>query len=96
MNSARLTIEREGIIVYEEDTTMDRFEELRQGAGPTAQVGMNVGSSQDFGKLKIGAHVTLTCDQNEVAIEAAGYRALMKCLELTTKGMQLLTQEEGT
>ena len=72
---------------------MDRFTELRQGTGPAAQVGATVGISQEFGRLKVSASVTLTCDQNEDAIDAAYYRALLKCAESTTQAMQLLLQE---
>lgn len=71
---------------------MDKFQFLRQTTGPEARVGMNMGVGQDFGKLKVGASVTLSCDQNEQAIDAAGYQALSKCMELVTQGMRYLAQ----
>lgn len=92
MNSARLTIERDDIIIYERIEPMDKFQFLRQTTGPEAHVGMNMGVGQDFGKLKVGASVTLSCDQNEQAIDAAGYQALSKCMELVTQGMRYLAQ----
>ena len=97
MNSVRITGERTGVIVYEkEEPFMDKFEELRQGTGPAAQVSATVGIGQDFGRLKVSATVTLTCDQNEGAIDAAYYRALIKCAESTTQAMELLTRQEET
>jgi hypothetical protein len=93
MNSARVTVEREDKIIFDHQEPMDQFNELRQGIGPAAQVGMNVGTQQNFGRLKIGASVTLTCDQNEAAIDRAGYLCLTKCVQLTTLGLQFLAQE---
>ena len=92
MNSARLTIERNDVIIYERIEPMDKFQSLRQTTGPEAHVGMNMGVGQDFGKLKVGASVTLSCDQNEAAINAAGYQAFTKCMELVEQGMKYLAQ----
>ena len=93
MNSARVTVEREGVIIFDHMEPMDEFTTLREGIGPAAQVGMNVGMSQNFGKLKIGASVTLTCDQNEPQIDKAGYIATKKCVQLTTLALEFLAQE---
>lgn len=93
MNSARVTVEKDGQIIFDHTEPMDEYEALRQGNGPTAQVGMNMGTSQEFGRLKIGASVTLTCDQNEATIDKAGYSALKKCVQMTTLGMQFLAQQ---
>lgn len=53
-----------------------------------------MGTSQEYGRLKISAFVTLTCDQNEPQIDKAGFTSFKKCVQLTTLGMQFLAQEE--
>jgi hypothetical protein len=65
------------------------------GPGPHARVGFTVGRSLGYGELKVSAHVSLECDQNEAVVNAAGETAFGKALELMNDGFAILTQEQG-
>ena len=56
---------------------------------PLARVNMSVSQSLEFGSLKIGASVTLTCDQNELTINRAGELAFHKARELVHDGFRV-------
>lgn len=57
---------------------------------PTAKVNMNVGTTFDFGRVKVGASVTIDCAQNDATISMAGECAFMKSLELLNDGARYL------
>lgn len=57
---------------------------------PVARVNMNVGTSHDFGNVKVGASVTIDCLQNDATISMAGECAFMKSLELVNEGAAYL------
>ena len=95
MNSARVTAERDGTIIFDHTEPMDEYEALRLGPGPAAQVEIGVGTSQEYGRLKISASVTLTCDQNGLTIDKAGYLGTKKSIELHTLVAEFLAQQPG-
>lgn len=51
-----------------------------------ARVSMTVGEGLDYGAVKVSATVTLSCDQDEPSINAAGEAAFYKALELVRDG----------
>jgi hypothetical protein len=87
INEARLSVGLEGNMKEVQRETIDRFASLCKINGPHAQVGVNVGTSLNFGDLKIDVSVTLTCDQNEGAIDEAARVALEKGHELMNVGL---------
>lgn len=65
----------------------DKFRALvSAGDGPKAKVSMNVTESYDYSSIRVGASVTLTCDQNTRTIDRAGQLALEKATELMKAG----------
>lgn len=71
----------------------DRFADLATPGAIHSTVGFTVGSSQDFGKMKVVAYMTVTCDQREATINHAGELAFMKAVELFQDGFRILTGE---
>lgn len=61
---------------------LDRFTSICKLTGPHGQVGVNVGTSLNFGDLKIDVSITLTSDQNEAALDEGARMALEKGHEL--------------
>ena len=58
-----------------------------QAAGQsTASVSYNVGTSMEFGAVKVGVNITLHCPQTEKALDMAGELAFRKGVELTNDG----------
>lgn len=87
-------MEREGRspITKSGQLTDDQFRSLvTDPTGVLARVSLNVGESENYGALKVGATVTLTCDQNEVTINRAGELAFYKALELMKDGYKEMT-----
>ena len=73
--------------------TEDKFRTLVSDlTGVLSRVAVNVGESMDYGALKVGATVTLTCDQNEPMINKAGELAFYKALEIMKDGYKELTE----
>lgn len=88
-NSWKLTVEKDGAIVREEAGNMELLPELFRKNG-AATVGLTYGNSLDFGKEKVSAFVTLTCDQDEQSIDMAGQLAFKKAMQLTEMGWDLI------
>ena len=76
INEARLAIEKGGKQTEVKRENVDRLTGLCSLRGPHAQIGVIVGTSIDHGEVKIDVSVTLTCDQNEVAMDEAARIAL--------------------
>lgn len=55
-----------------------------------ARVAISVAEGLDYGVLKVSATVSLSCDQNEAAINKAGELAFYKALELVRDGFGVL------
>lgn len=55
-----------------------------------ARVSANVGTSHDFGNVKVGFIVTIECVQTDATINLAGESAFLKALELTNDGARFL------
>ena len=87
INEARLSIGKEGTMTETKRENIDRFAHICKMRGPHAQVGVNIGTSINFGDLKIDVSVTLTCDQNEVAMDEAARLAIEKGHELMNLGL---------
>ncbi len=65
----------------------DKYRALvTNSSGPKAKVSMNVSESYDYSSIRVGASVTLTCDQNTRTIDRAGQLALEKATELMKAG----------
>lgn len=94
MSDWSLTVEREGRkpITKSGQLDEDKFRILvTNPTGVQARVGVNVGESMEYGALKVGATVTLTCDQNEPMINKAGELAFYKAVEIMKDGYKELT-----
>jgi hypothetical protein len=88
INEARLSIEKEGMMTEAKRENIDRFTSICKLRGPHAQVGVNIGTSLHFGDMKIDVSITLTCDQNEVAMDEAARMAIERGHELMNLGLQ--------
>lgn len=74
----------------------DQFRQLVSDlTGTHAKVNMAVSEAFEYGSLKVSASVTLTCDQNEGAINRAGELAFTKALELMKDGFSIYGVEAG-
>jgi hypothetical protein len=96
MNNWSLTVEKEGRkpITKHGQLQGDEFAALvTDPTGILARVNMNIGEGEDYGRLKVGASVSLTCDQNEPMIDKAAELACRKSMELMQDGYKLLTGE---
>lgn len=75
---------------------IDKFRRLSTpGNGPKAKVSMNVTESYEYGSIRVGASVTLTCDQNTSTIDRAGQMALEKAVELMKAGFSAYGLKAG-
>lgn len=93
MNNARVLVASPG--KPEEELKREDFlplELLYRGQGPHATVSMNVGRALGYGELKVSAHVSLACDQNEETINEAGRRAFLKAAEFCQDGMVIMLE----
>jgi hypothetical protein len=84
VNRARAQIEwpnGEARTVKEEILAGDKFARLCTPGAVHASVAMMVGRTLGYGAAKVSAHVTLACDQNARALDAAAELACMKALE---------------
>lgn len=88
INEARMTIGKAGNMQEVKRENIDRFASVCKVNGPHAQVGVNVGTSLNFGDMKIDVSVTLTCDQNEGAMDETARLALEKGHELMNIGLK--------
>lgn len=87
INEARLMVGKEGQMTEAKRENIDRFKSICKLNGPHAQVGVNVGTTIGYGDMKIDVSVTLTCDQNETAMDEAARIALEKGHELMNLGL---------
>jgi hypothetical protein len=60
------------------------------GPHPHARVGMQVGTQQNFGEVKITAYVEMECNQDAKSIDEAGLAAFTKAVEFMNDGLSLL------
>lgn len=83
-------LERNGYVVNDAGASIDPFAMLAahaQAAGlPVAHVTFNVSSSLEYGTIKCGASVTVTCPQTEQAMNTAAEAAFRKAVELVNDG----------
>jgi hypothetical protein len=94
VNHAKAEVEGPGGKRTLKETTLDTFERLCTPGQTHASVAFTIGKSVGFGELKVSAHVTLTCDQNEATLNEAGLHAFNKALEFLNDGFSLLQNEE--
>lgn len=66
------------------------------GPHPHASVAFSAGKALGYGELKLSAHVTLQCDQNEKALEQAATKAFEKTLHYLTAGFTMMVGEGKT
>lgn len=96
MTTGRVTAEVPGQPPYDLKTAVFiPSEMLCSGPGPHASVSFTLGRSFGYGDLKVSAHVTLACDQNEETLEEAGKRAFLKAAELLDDGVTIMLQRLG-
>ncbi len=62
------------------------------GAHPHARVGIQVGTQQNFGEVKITAYVEMECNQDPKSIDEAGLAAFTKAVEFMNDGLSLLAE----
>lgn len=65
------------------------------GPHPHATIAFTAGKALGYGELKLSAHVTLQCDQNEAALEQAATKAFAKVVHYLTAGFEMLTTGQG-
>lgn len=87
INEARVTVEKEGQVRELAKETPDRIAALCSRRGPHAQVAIHMGTSLAYGEMKIDVSVTLTCDQNEFAMDETARIALEKSEEYMNLGL---------
>lgn len=73
----------------------DQFAQLATPGAIHGNVGFNVGTSQNFGDVKITAVVNLTCDQNEPTLDRAAELALLKAIEYMQGGFSILAGKKA-
>ena len=67
----------------------DKYDEIWSDKSQTpARVSMTVGSSIEYGYIKVSATVTLACDQNEKMIDRAGELGFYKAMELAEDALR--------
>jgi len=94
VNTARVDVEQDGKTrTVHHEVLGDPFTRLATPGAVHSTVGFTVGMGENYGALKISAHVTLTCDQNEPTLNKAGEMSFRKTLELMKDGWENLTQE---
>lgn len=69
-------------------------QQARATGQSTARISMNVGTSVDYGNLKVSCMVNIECVQTDAAISMAGECAFMKGLELVNDGARYLGIQE--
>lgn len=65
-------------------------QQARANGQSVARVNLNVGTSHDYGNVKVGASVAIDCLQSDATISMAGECAFMKGLELINEGADYL------
>jgi hypothetical protein len=91
VNTARVEIEKDGVVIYKKEEVLDPLAALwTPGPHAHAETGMNVGTQIDFGRIKVGAWVKYECDQNEKTVDAAGEAAFGKALEFMNSALAIL------
>jgi hypothetical protein len=78
--------------VLKKETSSPSLDIWHPGPHPHARVGLQVGTQQHFGEVKITAYVELECDQDDKTINAAGLAAFTKAVEFMNDGLSLLTE----
>jgi hypothetical protein len=99
VNEARVEAQEDGRdprVLRREVLDSDQFKALATPGAIHSTIGFNVGTSQNFGNVKITAIVNLTCDQNEPLLDRAAELALLKAIEYMNVGFQLLAGQQPT
>jgi hypothetical protein len=87
INEARVTVQKGDKVTEVRKENIDRFASLCSLRGVHAQIGVNVGTTIGYGELKIDVSVTLTCDQNEPAMDQAAKLAIETGHEFLNLGL---------
>lgn len=69
----------------------DKFQALIAGDG-LAKVSTSYAQGLPYGEEKVSVMISVSCDQNEAAINKAGEFTFMKALELVNDGWGVLNQ----
>ena len=88
INEAKVSTEKEGKVQELKRENMDRLASLCGPHGPHASVSITLGTTIGYGEIKIDVSVTLTCDQNEGAMDEAARIAIEKGEEYMNLGLQ--------
>ena len=97
MNTARTDITRGAVTETVRTEELDPLLGLyTPGAHPHATVSISVGTQVNFGEVKVTAHVSYQCDQNNKKVDEAGMLAFEKAVSFMNDGLKLLTATENT
>ena len=94
MSNARREHEKHGKVTSVVQQLPDEFAALcKDRTKEPARVSVGLSQSAEFGAIKVSATVTLTCDQTQKAIDAAGGAAYNKAFELLQDGWHELQSD---
>jgi hypothetical protein len=96
LNEARVEYQPDGgdpRVLKREVLKEDQFARLATPGAVHSSVGFHIGTQHDFGRFKILAIVSLTCDQNEATLDRAAELALLKGMEYANEGFKILAGE---
>jgi hypothetical protein len=65
-------------------------QQARAQGGAISRITANVGTSHDFGNVRVSFNVSIECVQSEATMNLAGESAFLKALELTNDGARFL------